>query len=705
MYDDLNDDIYSKKVFNSIDGETLLEMDLPKTKYVIRDLLPQGLAIIGGSPKVGKSWLMLDWCVRIAKGEKIWNFQSKQGTTLYLSLEDNSSRLQERLLTVTESAPANVHFVTFCCFLDNGLDEQIKNFVVDHPDTVLIVIDTFQMIRGTGSEVSYASDYNAIEIIKRLADELKITILLVHHLRKQGDSDPFNMISGTNGLAAGADTMFVLDKSKRCSSNATLYCSGRDIEDREIELRFDKDSCTWNYVSDSSENPEKMSDERLQNIEKCFKLNYNTNEVNAMPSVLRVNFSGLLKELSLPEYKSLWPIFEAVVNSIQSINELGDSFKGEISIKAIRNQGSFTDVQNAPYCEFIITDNGPGFNEQNYNSFLEAYSSLKVAKGCKGLGRFLWLKAFEKVVIESVYIENNNCYKRQFEFSEDSFITPEENTVKIEKADPYTKVRLVGYRKKYQKNCSISVEPIAKKIIEHCMMYFISDNCPQIVLSDDIDSININDYFEANIKDSLHQDKIEIQEQSFSIYHIQMRDNATRHELHLCASDREVESIDLSKKIHDLNTKLTDTDGNDYYYVGYITGEYLDTNVNSNRTAFYIDKEKSLTNPITKDDLYNAAIKFIELYLGDDLKNVRQKKEDHIQHFVNLKKPQYKFLLNAKPSIIEDIPNGLKDDDLELELHKQSQKWERELKEIGKKIEQETDLVEVQFKHTRKGYY
>lgn len=271
MYDDLNDGLYSKKLFNSIDGETLLEMDLPKTKYVIRDLLPQGLAIIGGSPKVGKSWLMLDWCVRIAKGEKIWNFPTVQGTTLYLSLEDNSSRLQERLLTVTESAPANVHFVTFCCSLDNGLDEQIKNFVTDHPDTVLIVIDTFQMIRGTGSGVSYASDYNEIEIIKKLADELKITILLVHHLRKQGDSDPFNMISGTNGLAGGADTMFVLDKSKRCSSNATLYCSGRDIEDREIELRFDKDSCAWKFVSDSSENPEMLLPIEMQKLIEMMK--------------------------------------------------------------------------------------------------------------------------------------------------------------------------------------------------------------------------------------------------------------------------------------------------------------------------------------------------------------------------------------------------------------------------------------------------
>ena len=255
---DYNYDLDIKKTFHSIDGATLMDMDLPSTKFVIKDLLPQGLAIIGGSPKVGKSWLMLDWCVRIAKGEKIWNFPTTKGTTLYLSLEDNTTRLQERLFAVTENAPDNVHFANFCFHLGDGLEEQTKTFVADHPDTVLIVIDTFQMIRSTGSEVSYASDYNEIEVIKKLAEELKITILLVHHLRKQGDSDPFNMLSGTNGLAGGVDTMFVLDKSKRCSNNATLYCSGRDIEDREIELCFDKDSCTWNYISDSSDNPEML---------------------------------------------------------------------------------------------------------------------------------------------------------------------------------------------------------------------------------------------------------------------------------------------------------------------------------------------------------------------------------------------------------------------------------------------------------------
>ena len=267
----MQNDFEIKKVFDSISGARLAEMDLPSTKYVIKDLLPQGLAIIGGSPKVGKSWLVLEWCVRIAKGEKIWSFPTTKGSTLYLSLEDNNTRLQERLLAVTEDAPENVHFVTSCCTLDDGLEEQMRNFVAEHPDTVLVVIDTFQMIRLSGNEVSYASDYNEIEVIKKLAEELKITILLVHHLRKQGDSDPFNMLSGTNGLAGGVDTMFVLDKSKRNSSNATLHCSGRDIEDREIELSFDKDSCTWNFVSDSSDDPEMLLPVEMQNLIEMMK--------------------------------------------------------------------------------------------------------------------------------------------------------------------------------------------------------------------------------------------------------------------------------------------------------------------------------------------------------------------------------------------------------------------------------------------------
>lgn len=306
---DYNYDLDIKKTFHSIDGATLMDMDLPSTKFVIKDLLPQGLAIIGGSPKVGKSWLMLDWCVRIAKGEKIWNFPTTKGTTLYLSLEDNTTRLQERLFAVTENAPDNVHFANFCFHLGDGLEEQMKTFVADHPDTVLIVIDTFQMIRSTGSEVSYASDYNEIEVIKKLAEELKITILLVHHLRKQGDSDPFNMLSGTNGLAGGVDTMFVLDKSKRCSTNATLHCSGRDIDDREIELNFDKDSCNWNFVSDSSDTPEMLLPKPMQKLigmmkEKSAFSGSNADFMEAFKSYSAIEIHTNVMKKMMKKYRS-----------------------------------------------------------------------------------------------------------------------------------------------------------------------------------------------------------------------------------------------------------------------------------------------------------------------------------------------------------------------------------------------------------------
>lgn len=411
-----------------------------------------------------------------------------------------------------------------------------------------------------------------------------------------------------------------------------------------------------------------------------------------MPSLLRVNFQGLLKEVSLPEYKSLWPVFEAIVNSIQSISDAENNIEGKIEIRAIKNQINIKGFQNASYDDFEIIDNGTGFNEKNYNSFLEAYTSLKISKGCKGLGRFLWLKAFSKAEIESVYYENDICYKRQFEFSEDKFIFPEDNTKPIDKIEPYTKIKLIGYKNKYKKNCSASIEPIAKKIIEHCMMYFISKKCPRIDIFDEKNRININEYFEKNIQDSLHRDDFTIKDQRFSIYHLQMRENATKHELHLCASDREVESIDLSKKISNLNKKLTDDTG-DYYYVGYVTGRYLDESVNSNRTAFYIEKEHTNTNPITKEDVYKDSINFIELYLGTDLEEIKKKKKEQIQNYVNYKKPQYKFLINAKPQIYDEIPNGLKEEDLDLELYRQTQKWEKELKEIGQKIEEESKNI------------
>lgn len=238
-----------------VDGETLMDMRLPPTQFCVQTLLPQGVTILGGAPKIGKSWLVLDLCIRVAKGEELWNLPTRKGTTLYLCLEDTQRRVQERLLSITDDVPANAFFAVTARTLTDGLCDQIRQFVAEHPDTVLVAIDTFQMVRGSDTDISYASDYQEARQVKQLADELNISILLVHHLRKQGDSDPLNKLSGTTGISGAVDAVFVLDKSKRSQSNATLICTGRDIEYRELELKFSKDNCAWELVADSAEEP------------------------------------------------------------------------------------------------------------------------------------------------------------------------------------------------------------------------------------------------------------------------------------------------------------------------------------------------------------------------------------------------------------------------------------------------------------------
>lgn len=261
----------TKTKLTVIDGETLMDMKLPPTKFCVETLLPQGICMLGGAPKIGKSWLVLDLCIRIAKGEPIWSLPTKKGTTLYLCLEDPLRRVQERLNMLTDDVPPNAYFAIAAGTLADGLCEQIRKFVSEHPDTVLVAIDTFQIVRTGCIDTSYANDYGEVRQMKQLADELNISILLVHHLRKQGDSDPLNKLSGTTGISGAVDAVFVLDKSKRNTQGATLICTGRDIEYREMELKLSKETCAWEMVSDSIENPQLILPEEMISLINFMK--------------------------------------------------------------------------------------------------------------------------------------------------------------------------------------------------------------------------------------------------------------------------------------------------------------------------------------------------------------------------------------------------------------------------------------------------
>jgi hypothetical protein len=252
------------KTFASIDGETLLSTPLPPLRFVIDTLLPQGLSILAGAPKVGKSWLALQICLAVAKGESLWGLATTKVGALYLCLEDSFARIQSRLFDMGDNAPANVHFVILADGIGTGLEEQVENFLIAHPDTALIVIDTLQKVRSLTNDNAYAADYHDIGLIKTLADKHSIAMLLIHHLRKQSDNDPMNMVSGTTGITGAVDNSFVLKESKRGSGRATLYCTGRDIEYREMELSQDKQTHCWNLESDSMENPAVLLDDMVR---------------------------------------------------------------------------------------------------------------------------------------------------------------------------------------------------------------------------------------------------------------------------------------------------------------------------------------------------------------------------------------------------------------------------------------------------------
>lgn len=239
---------------HTVDGATLMGQPLRPPNFVVDSLISQGLHILAGSPKVGKSWLALWLAVTVAKGEPVWNMVTRQGTTLYLCLEDSILRIQNRLFEITEDAPESVHFCTECFPIGQGLEEQIEAFSAEHPGTVLVIIDTLQMVRPV-HDATYANDYRDLSTLKRLADKHGIAILLIHHLRKEKAEDVFHRISGTTAISGAVDSSFTLVEERRGSGRAKLTCIGRDIEYQELELERNADN-VWELLSDSRTQPE-----------------------------------------------------------------------------------------------------------------------------------------------------------------------------------------------------------------------------------------------------------------------------------------------------------------------------------------------------------------------------------------------------------------------------------------------------------------
>lgn len=229
-------------------ADQLLGTEFPDPRWAIYGLIPEGLTLLAGAPKLGKSWLSLGLGIAIASGGRaLGKIDATEGAALYCALEDTPRRLKSRLekLLGGEPGPAGLSIVTALPEMPRAID-LIAEWLDEHPTARLVVVDVLGKIRppAGASADRYENDYKVVGALKRLADNYSVAIVAVTHTRKMGAEDPFDTVSGSTGLTGAADTTVVLRRG-RGEAGATLHVTGRDVEESEYALTFDATTGSW----------------------------------------------------------------------------------------------------------------------------------------------------------------------------------------------------------------------------------------------------------------------------------------------------------------------------------------------------------------------------------------------------------------------------------------------------------------------------
>lgn len=233
-------------------ADRLMATDFPEPKWAVPGIIPEGVSLFAGPPKVGKSWASLGLGIEIASGGTAFGSVAVQrGPVLYLALEDTARRLKSRMhkILAGRDAPSGLTLATACPPLTSGGTDAIARWLDRNRSARMVVIDVFAKIRGVPPPglSAYEADYAAVGHVKKLADAYGIAIVLVCHLRKAAADDYLNEVSGTNGFAGAADTTLVL-KRGRGEADGVLHGTGRDVDEIEKALRFEPDTGTWRLL-------------------------------------------------------------------------------------------------------------------------------------------------------------------------------------------------------------------------------------------------------------------------------------------------------------------------------------------------------------------------------------------------------------------------------------------------------------------------
>jgi hypothetical protein len=409
-----------------------------------------------------------------------------------------------------------------------------------------------------------------------------------------------------------------------------------------------------------------------------------------------VDIVGRINNLQLPRTQPYIPLFECLVNSIEAMEHLAASSERRIDVNIehdIRQQGlkgiedAASSIQN-----ISISDTGVGFDDTNFQAFFLSDSTNKVSNGNKGIGRFTWLKVFEKASVRSTYLDGADWYQRSFDFLKTKNGVENENTSEAKNKKYQTIVSLNSLRTEYQKHFPKNLETISRKIIDHLLIYLVSGNCPEIWLHDNLGSpsLSVNNMFAEEIRSSVTELPFTVKEWPFIARIVKYHSSsAKQHSVSYCAHQREVRTQKASSLVSDLTVKLLDDAEESFVFLTYVSGPYLDENVNSERTDFLFmrDDETDLIEELSKQDLYKAVGAQIRSVAAPFLATLKVEKIKNVEQFVANKGPEYRFILNERyEEHLDSVPPHLSDDALDLALFKVQREIEIEHRERAKQI-------------------
>lgn len=420
---------------------------------------------------------------------------------------------------------------------------------------------------------------------------------------------------------------------------------------------------------------------------------------NTMAADLR----GRLRNTPLPYTNALMPLFEAVVNSIHAIEEAGmDMSDGSITV-AIQRQPKEPELEfdgarkRGPdpledIVGFTITDNGIGFNGTNMLSFQTLDSQHKVNLGGRGIGRLLWLKAFDRVTIDSVFKGDGDVWQRRsFDFTATRGI---HNEVPLHTATAHphqTQVRLQQFSPRYRQHAGKRAQSIADKLLEHCLWYFIREGgAPKIIVADGADRIDLDLVFDEHMHSGAVGDRFNLKGHEFDLVHVKLTTNSSAtHTIGLCADKRLVIEEKISGKIPGLYGRITHPEG-DFVYSCYVSSKFLDECARPERTGFDIAEDSAEgffeDQDLSLKEIRNAVLQKTEEHLKEYLTGNLAKARERVEHFVRDKAPRYRPILGRIPTDRLNIDPAVNDKDLDMTLHKHWYQLERDLIAEGHEV-------------------